>query len=188
MNITTLPNNIQKELPEVIEKYAINTRLRLSHFLAQCAHESNNFSTTIENLNYSTSGLMNTFKKYFNTQQALAYAHHPERIANRVYANRMGNRGEESGDGWKHRGAGYLQITGKDNQITFLKAVGENEDKVSSIATKYPLLSAAWYWDAKGLNRIADTDNIEAVTKLINGGLNGLDSRKKYLAYYKKIL
>lgn len=190
MTITSLPTILQGEIPVLIEKYSINTSLRLSHFLAQCASESGNFTIVRENLNYSTSNLLNTFKKYFKTlSEAADYARQPERIANKVYANRMGNGNEQSGDGWKFRGRGYIQLTGHDNYAALSKAIGEDLITTPDIvATKYPLLSAAWFWNKNGLNRIADTDNIEAVTKVVNGGRNGIDDRKKYLLKYKEVL
>ena len=190
MNIQKLPSIIQKELPKIIDKYEINTPLRLSHFLSQCAAESGEFNIVRENLNYSVIGLLNTFNKYFKTSiDAAEYARQPERIANRVYANRMGNGNEQSGDGWKFRGRGYIQLTGHDNYISFDKEVVDNLIiNPDFVATKYPLESAGWFWSQKGLNKIADTDNIESVTKLINGGLNGLDNRRKYLTKYKSLI
>lgn len=190
MILTALPAKLQKELPGIIEKYNINTSLRLTHFLAQCAAESGNFTILRENLNYSVVGLLNTFKKYFKTTaEASLYARQPERIANRVYANRMGNGNEQSGDGWKHRGRGYSQLTGKNNYTLFDKTVDDdilaNPDLV---ATKYPLESAGWFWNENNLNTIADTNNIEAVTRVVNGGLTHLDKRIEYLARYKKLL
>lgn len=190
MNIQKLPSIIQKELPRIIDKYEINTPFRLAHFLSQCAAESGEFTIVRENLNYSVTGLLNTFKKYFKTSiDAAEYARQPERIANRVYANRMGNGDEQSGDGWKFRGRGYIQLTGHDNYISFDKEVVDNLIiNPDFVATKYPLESAGWFWSQKGLNKIADTDNIESVTKLINGGLNGLDNRRKYLTKYKSLI
>lgn len=190
MNLLKLPLSIQKELPVIIEKYNINTPLRLAHFLAQCAAESGNFTIVRENLNYSISGLLNTFKKYFKTTlEAAEYARQPERIANKVYANRMGNRSEQSGDGWKFRGRGYIQLTGHDNYTAFDKTVAD--DLIANpdfVATKYPLESAGWFWNKNDLNKVADRDNVEAVTIIVNGGKNHLDIRTKNLLYYKKIL
>lgn len=186
MNLSKLPAVIQKELPSVMDKFQINTRLRLSHFLAQCAHESGDFKVIKENMNYSVNGLLKTFHKYFKTkEQAEKYARQPEKIGNYVYANRMGNGDEASGDGYKHRGMGYLQTTGKENQNEFLKSIGEPTDNPEIIATKYPLLSAAWFWDVKSLNMLSDQNNLLEITKVINGGTNGLKDREyKFNKYF----
>lgn len=180
-----IPDNVLAQIPSVMEKFAINTPLRLCHFLAQTGHESGGFKVTTENLNYSAAGLASIFKKYFTPESAEEYKRKPEKIANIVYANRMGNGNQASGDGWKHRGRGYIQLTGKDNYAAFDKAV---EDDILAnpdlVATKYPLLSAAWFWSKNGLNAIADkgsTDEvITKVTKKINGGVIGLEDRKKH--------
>ena len=108
-----IPNKVLDEIPYTADKFGITTKLRLCHFLSQCAHESGNFKFVIENLNYSEAALLNVFRRYFNVDEAKQYARQPERIANRVYANRMGNGNESSGDGWKYRGRGYIQLTGK---------------------------------------------------------------------------
>lgn len=190
MNLNKLPFVLQKELPGIIEKYAINTPLRLAHFLAQCATESGNFTLVRENPNYSTAGLMEFFKKYFkSTAEAASYARQPERIANHVYANRMGNGNEQSGDGWKFRGRGYIQLTGYNNYKAFGKIVGE--DLITNpdiVATKYSLEAAGWFWSNNNLNKIADTNDIEAVTKKVNGGLNRIDERKAYYQKYKSLI
>jgi putative chitinase len=180
-----VPDNVITQIPSVMDKFGINTPLRLSHFLAQTGHESGGFKITTENLNYSASGLSSIFKKYFTTESATEYQRKPEKIANIVYANRMGNGNQASGDGWKYKGRGYIQLTGKDNYAAFDKTV---EDDILStpelVATKYPLLSAAWFWSKNGLNAISDkgaTDEvITKVTKKINGGVIGLEDRKKH--------
>lgn len=190
MNLSKLPFALQKELPGIIEKYAINTPLRLAHFLAQCAAESGNFTIVRENLNYSTSGLLNTFKKYFKTTaEAANYARQPERIANKVYANRMGNGNEQSGDGWKFRGRGYIQLTGYNNYKAFGKVVGE--DLITNpdlVATKYSLEAAGWFWQKNDINKYADMNDIEAVTKKVNGGLSRIDERKAFYQKYKTLI
>jgi putative chitinase len=187
MNLEKLSKKIPKEvldqIPEVMEKFQINTPLRLAHFLAQCAHESGNFKATKENLNYGAAGLLSIFKKYFSTEAlAKSYERQPEKIANRVYASRMGNGDEKSGEGFAFRGRGYIQLTGKDNYKAFDAIVPEdilaNPDLV---ATKYPLLSAAWFWNKTSLNALADkgaTDaDVTAITKRVNGGTHGLPDR-----------
>lgn len=180
------------ELSSVIVTFKINTPLRLAHFLAQCAHESVNFTATSENLRYGVKGLMTVFKKYFPTEEkALAYAKQAEKIGNLVYGNRMGNGGPETGDGYRYRGRGYIQLTGKVNYAAFDKVVPEDiVAQPELVATKYPLLSAAWFWDTRGLNALADkgaTDEVvTAVTKKVNGGTNGLPDRlAKFHKFYK---
>jgi putative chitinase len=178
-----LPLEVQQELPNVIRTYKIDTPLRLSHFLAQCAHESGNWKFKVENLNYSAQALQSVFRKYFpNEATASQYARKPERIANFVYANRMENGSPESGDGWRFRGRGYIQLTGRANYRLFNQTV--NEDILSTpdlVADKYPLLSAAWFWNTNNLNTLADSgstrEDITKVTRRVNGGTNGLDDR-----------
>jgi putative chitinase len=189
-----VPDGVYAEIQSAIDTFSINTPTRLSHFLGQCAHESGNFKFTSENLNYSTKGLIATFPKYFKQPGlAEAYARNPERIASRVYAERMGNGTEGSGDGWKFRGRGYIQLTGKSNYSAFDKFV--NEDVMSNpnlVASKYPLLSAGWFFHKNKLNLISDKGLTEPVmlelTKRINGGINGLQDRIKYTTKFGKIL
>lgn len=189
-----MPIFVMAELPTVIEKFSINTPLRLSHFLAQCAHESGFFRAKQENLNYSANSLMSVFKKYFPTmQEALKYERKPNAIANKVYANRMGNGDEASGDGWKHRGFGYIQLTGKNNQTAFFKAVGLPMDSPPQmIADKYPLLSASWFWDTNKINMIADKGSensiVELVTRAVNGGTHGLGQRTSYFKKFYDLI
>lgn len=175
-------SNVIDQLPLIVERFAIDNPFRLAHFLAQCAHESAGFKTVTENLNYSAQGLIVTFTKYFNAQLAEQYARKPEKIANYIYANRMGNSNDASGDGWRYRGRGYIQLTGHDNYAAFDKVV--DDDILSNpdlVATKYPLLSAAWFWNKVNLNPVADlgsgVDVIIKVTKKINGGTIGLEDR-----------
>lgn len=176
-------------LPAILEKYAIDTALRVAHFLAQTAHESEGFTHFMENLNYSASGLASTFPKYFHTVSPAAYARNPEKIANHVYANRMGNGNEASGDGWKFRGRGMIQLTGRDNYAAFSKGSGkdaiQDPDFLSSIEGAAE--SAAWYWRERDINKPADADDVVEVTKLINGGTLGLDERKRLLVIAKLV-
>ena len=191
---TKIPIHIAEQIPMVIDKFKIDTALRLSHFLAQCSHESGNFKVTTENLNYSSKGLMTTFKKYFPTiEVAGLYERKPLSIANKVYANCGGNGSEESGDGWKYRGRGYIQLTLKDNYKAFDAFV--EEDIVSSpdlVATKYPLLSAAWFWNSRNLNLLADKGtsdaDVTAIRKKVNGGIIGLDDTIKQFNFFYNIL
>lgn len=163
----------------VFDEYEINTPLRQAAFLAQVAHESGQLTAVKENLNYSADGLMRTFRKYFNASTARAYARQPEKIANRVYANRMGNRSEESGDGWKHRGRGLIQLTGKDNYTAFADDMGMSIDEaIEYLETPDGAVeSAAWFWDQRNLNKYADSGDIVTVSKRVNGGTNGLQDR-----------
>jgi putative chitinase len=190
----SLPANVIAELPSVIQKFNITNQLRLSHFLSQCAHESGNFKFLRENLNYSADGLLKTFPKYFKDRAtAEAYARKPEKIANRVYASRMGNGDEASGDGWKFSGKGFIQLTGRSNYSEFTKFIGE--DCVANpelVATKYPLSSAAFFFNKNNLWAICDkgaTDDIvKDVTKRVNGGTHGLDDRLAKFKQYNGML
>ena len=198
MDITKLngkiPDSVYGELQSVMDKFGINSPVRMSHFLGQCAHESGDFKFKSENLNYSTKGLLATFPKYFKQSGlAEAYARNPERIASRVYADRIGNGAEGTGDGWKFRGRGYIQLTGKSNYSAFDGFV--NEDIISNpdlVAKKYPLLSAAWFFHRNKLNTISDKGLSETVilelTKKINGGTNGLQDRIKYTIKFGKTI
>lgn len=189
-----IPDSVIQMIPDTAAKFQINTPLRLAHFLAQCGHESGGFRATQENLNYSAKGLNGIFKKYFPTEAAAApYARNPQKIANKVYASRMGNGNEASGDGFKFRGRGYIQLTGKDNYTAFGKAINENivanPDKVAST---YALLSAAWFFSKNGLHRMADEGATDAVvtkiTKRVNGGTIGLADRIKHFKEYYHLL
>ena len=189
-----IPDAVIQMIPDTAAKFQINTPLRLAHFLAQCGHESGGFKATQENLNYSAKGLNGIFKKYFPTEaSAAAYARQPQKIANKVYANRMSNGDEASGDGFKFRGRGYIQLTGRANYTLFGKAIGEdvtgNPDVVSG---KYALLSAAWFWSNNGLNKLADGGSTDAVvttiTKRVNGGTIGLADRIKHFKEYFHLL
>lgn len=166
---------------DILPKYDIDTPERVAMFLAQCGHESRDFNVLEENLNYSYRQLLKVFDKYFNSSTAKAYARQPEKIANIVYANRMDNGPTESGDGWRHRGMGVIQLTGKYNQAGFAKSVGMSLDEVAEyLQTKEGALRAAcWYWDMRDLNVGSDRGDIVGVTKRINGGTNGLADRKR---------
>jgi putative chitinase len=189
-----IPDAVIAMIPDTAAKFQINTPLRLAHFLAQCGHESGGFRATQENLNYSAKGLAGIFRKYFPTEAAAAsYARNPQKIANKVYGNRMGNGPESSGDGYKFRGRGYIQLTGKENYTAFGKAIGEdilaNPDVVAS---KYALLSAAWFFSKNGLHKMADGGATDAVvtsiTKRVNGGTIGLADRIKHFKEYYHLL
>ena len=189
-----IPDAVIAMIPDTAAKFQINTPLRLAHFLAQCGHESGGFRATQENLNYSAKGLNGIFKKYFPTEaSAAAYARNPQKIANKVYGGRMGNGLEASGEGYKFRGRGYIQLTGKENYTAFGKAIGEdilaNPDKVAST---YALLSAAWFFSKNGLHKMADGGATDAVvtsiTKRVNGGTIGLADRIKHFKEYYHLL
>ena len=188
-----IPDSVINQIPDIQEKFQINTPIRLAHFLAQCGHESGGFKLVKENLNYGAKGLLSIFPKYFNAETAAAYERKPEKIANVVYANRMGNGDKVSGDGWKFHGRGFIQLTGHDNYKAFSAAI--NEDCVANpelVATKYPLASAAWFFHKNGLNKIADEGATDAVvtkvTKRVNGGTIGLEDRIKHFKEYHKLL
>ena len=189
-----VPDTVIAQIPNVMENFGVNTPLRLAHFLAQCGHESGGFRLTQENLNYSAKGLRGIFKKYFPTDAlAAAYARQPQKIANRVYGGRMGNGPEASGEGFKFRGRGYIQLTGKSNYAAFDLAV---EDDILSnpdlVSTKHALASAAWFWKKNGLNLIADTgasnEVVTKITKRVNGGTIGLPDRIKHFKEYHALL
>lgn len=197
MDITKLkghiPDSVLAEIP-LLTKFEIDTNLRLCHFLAQCQHESMNFRAKKENLNYGAKGLRSVFPKYFPTDgEAMAYERKPEAIANKVYANRMGNGDEKSGDGYKYCGRGFIQLTGKNNYAEFSKDIGEdcvtNPDLVSN---KYPLASAAWFFWKNKINEVAgkgaDEATVTLVTKRVNGGTIGLADRIKHFNYLYNLI
>ena len=170
-----------ESLNDTCEKYQINTPERIAGFISQCAHESGGFKFVVENLNYSAAALRTVFGKYFTDDaQANIYARHPEKIANKVYASRIGNGNEASGDGFKYRGRGLIQITGKDNYVAFFNAVRMDSlsDPALVESPSLAALSAGWYWDTRHLNALADAKDIIGMTKRINGGTNGLDDRQ----------
>ena len=178
-------------LLNVLEKYDINTTNRIAGFLAQCGHESADFTVLKENLNYGAAGLRGTFGKYFpDDTTAKAYERQPEKIANRVYASRMGNGTEASGDGYKYRGRGAIQLTGHDNYQAFATSIGKSIDEtIAYLETlEGAIESAAWFWKKNGLNATCDNDDIVAMTKKINGGTIGLDDRKAHYEKAKSVL
>jgi putative chitinase len=188
-----IPSKVLDELPSVINTFKIDSINKLTHFLAQCAHESGNFKVVEENLNYSAEGLLKIFPKYFSKDTAHIAARKPEMIANIVYSNRMGNGDKASGDGWRFKGRGYIQLTGKTNYSQFGKFIGV--DLIANpelVATKYALTSAAWYFEVRKLWGIAaegiDEKTIIKLTKLINGGTHGLDDRISKTKIFNSLL
>ena len=198
MNTANLIGNLNTaiitEVNSIVTLFNITNSHRLAHFLAQCAHESGNFKFLTENLNYSADGLQKIFGKYFPTR-ALAeqYARKPDKIGSRVYANRMGNGDEASGEGYKFRGRGYIQLTGKNNYKEFSDFI--KEDCVANpdlVATKYPLTSAAFFFNRNDLWRICDRGDtpevVKAVTVRVNGGTHGLADRQQKFDTYKALI
>jgi putative chitinase len=186
------PDGWADAMNEVFPTYDINTPQRVAAFLAQCGHESGGWTVFQENLNYSAEGLNKIFGRYFPTlESAQPYARKPEMIANRVYSNRMGNGDEASGDGWKYRGRGPIQLTGKANYTQFAKEMFEdwegvvNEPDWVNEVIDFALMSAIWFWNKNGLNALADKEDLLTMTKRINGGTNGLDDR---VAHYKEAI
>lgn len=179
---------LYEKYKSLFNNYGINTPLRIAHFMAQIDHESG-LNPISENLNYSTEGLIKTFPKYFTLPLAKNYARNPQKIANRVYAKRMGNGNENSGEGWKYRGRGFIQITGKENYYRL--SIDADIDSLKNpdllLQEDNAMISALWFWKLKNLNSLADKDDITGITKLINGGTNGLNHRKELLNKYKQI-
>jgi len=189
--------SLQEKYKTLMNSYCVNTKLRIAHFITQIEHESG-LKPISENLSYSRLGLLNTFSKYFTDDildkdgtikvigTARKYARQPEKIANRVYANRMGNGDEQSEDGWKYRGRGFIQITGKENYLKLTQDTNidffNNPDLLLIEANA--MLSALWFWNLKGLNKLADKNDVVGITKKINGGLNGIEHRKELLKKY----
>ena len=182
------PQGWADSMNSVFPTYDLNTPQRVAAFLAQCGHESGGWTVFEENLNYSAAGLNSVFPKYFKNagRDANEYARQPEKIANVIYANRMGNGGPETGDGWRFRGRGPIQLTGRSNYTAFAKDMFEdwenlvaNPDWVTA-DRDYALMSAIWFWNKNGLNRYADSGDILTMTKRINGGTIGLEDRKKH--------
>ena len=186
---------------EYAERFGINTPARACHFISQLAHESGNFKYVEENLNYSADRLLQVFPKYFNKANVAAYARNPEKIANRVYANRMGNGNEASGDGWKYRGRGFIQLTGRSMYLAYQNSGFCNGQLVyhPEWLTKAPghTKSAMWFWYKNSLNALADLDRgdgkigediCKQITRKINGGYNGLSDRLYLYRRFKKEL
>lgn len=188
-----IPDSVIAQIPDTAAKFNITNTLRLAHFLSQCGHESGGFKAVSENLNYSAKGLLGTFGKYFDGVTAAKYEKKPEMIASKVYGSRMGNGDESTKDGWKFRGRGYIQLTGKKNYGDFSKFIGE--DCLSNpdlVANKYPLSSAAFFFDSNKLWSICDKgfdeSTVTSVTKRVNGGTNGLSDRIKHFNEYYNLL
>ena len=186
------PQSWVDSMNTVFPNYGIDTPKRIAAFLAQCGHESGGWTIFEENLNYSANGLCSVFRKYFPTlESATPYARKPEKIANRVYANRMGNGPESSGDGWKYRGRGPIQLTGKANYVAFAKDMFEDWENVVenpewvAADQEFALMSAIWFWNKNNLNREADAGDIRTMTRKINGGYNGLEDR---IHHYEKAI
>ncbi|HEY8204359.1 MAG TPA: peptidoglycan-binding protein [Pyrinomonadaceae bacterium] len=169
-----VPQAVIDQIPETAAKFGITTNLRLAHFLAQCALESTGFTATVENLNYSAQRIPQVFGKYFKNVDSTPYAHNAQKLGSRVYANRMGNGDEASGDGFKFRGRGYIQLTGKNNYTSFSNFVGE--DCVANpdlVATKYPLSSAAFYFSSNNIWAICDRGADDATVNKVSAAVNG---------------
>ena len=181
--LTNWHNALLDSLPEDM----IESPSRIAGFLAQTSHESGKYKFLTENLNYSDKGLLKTFPKYFNESNVMEYARKPEAIANRVYANRMGNGDEASGDGWRYCGRGLIQLTGKNNYQAFANSEQMNIEDVPDYLITYigAVRSALWFWNKNNLNDTADAGDLLMMTKKINGGTHGLAERT---AEYKRIL
>ena len=174
-------DDIVKEL-NILSASLLNTKLRLAAFIAQTAHESGSYCIAAENLNYSDKGLLATFPKYFNATNVEEYARNPQKIASHVYASRLGNGPEASGEGWNYRGRGFIQITGKDNYTKCGKSIGV--DLIANPAyletIDGAMKSAKWFWEVNNLNELADKPDFVTLTKRINGGVNGLMERREF--------
>lgn len=172
------------------DEFEIDTVTRAAAFIAQVGHESGGLNFTKENLNYSAASLMKVFGKYFNQTTANAYARNPERIASRVYANRMGNGNEGSKEGWIYRGRGLIQITGKYTYEKLAKYLNMTLSETCAYleTDEGAAISAGWFWDSNGLNELADANRFTDLTKRINGGTNGMEDRKAIWARAKKAL
>ena len=178
-------------LAQLLPQYEINTPDRIAAFLAQCAHESGGFVFIKENLNYKLQSLRKVFAKYFPTDQlAQQYEKQPQKIANRVYASRMGNGPEESGDGWRFCGRGLIQVTGRDNYSWFAASLHISPEEASEYMETFEgaAQSACWFWESNNLNQWADKRDILTLTKRINGGTIGLEDRKKHYEHCLHIL
>ncbi|CAB4173775.1 COG3179 Predicted chitinase [uncultured Caudovirales phage] len=178
-------------LNQLLPDYEINTPERVAAFLAQCAHESGGFKALKENLNYRWESLRKVFPKYFpDDETAKEYAHNQEAIANCVYANRMGNGDEDSGDGFRYCGRGLIQLTGKNNYQKFAESLNMEVEEVPEFLSTFEgaVQSACWFWEANDLNTLADKQDIKAMTKRINGGYIGLEDRIKHYEEALEIL
>ena len=178
-------------LEQLLPDYGIDTEKRIVAFVAQCAHESGEFTMIKENLNYRWETLRRIFPKYFpNDELAKQFAGKPEAIANKVYANRMGNGDEASGDGYRYSGRGLIQLTGKDNYFWFAESIGISAEEASEYMSTFEgaAQSACWFWETNNLNKWADQGDIETLTRKINGGTIGIEDRKKHYAHALHVL
>lgn len=175
----------------LLPQYDINTPMRVAAFLAQCGHESGGFIFLRENLNYRAETLLRQWPKRFPTMEiAKMYERKPEIIANRAYANRMGNGDEASGDGWRYCGRGLIQLTGKDNYQDFADSIETPVEEIPEYLVTFEgaTQSACWFWDSRSLNKEADVADIKTMTKKINGGLIGLEDRFKHYQHALEII
>lgn len=180
-----------KAIYEILPDYEIDTPNRVACWLGQTAHESGGYRALRENLNYSADGLNKLFKKYFPTvADATPYARQPEKIANKIYSSRMGNGDERSGDGWKYRGRGLIQLTGKSNYTWFAASIETDIEETTRFLETYEgaVQSACWFWENNNLNALADKLDIKMMTKKINGGFIGLDDRIKHINHAVHVL
>jgi len=180
-----------KALSQLLPDYEINTPQRIAAFIAQCAHESGGFVFLTENLNYRAESLLKLFPKYFKDMAtAKSYERKPERIANRIYADRMGNGNESSGDGWKYRGRGLIQLTGKTNYTWFAASLEISPEEAAEYTQTFEgaAQSACWFWETNKINAFADKSDIVGMTKRINGGTIGLEDRKKHYEHALHVL
>ena len=178
-------------LSQLLPDYEINTPQRIAAFIAQCAHESGNFIFLSENLNYKPESLVKIFHKYFPTIESTnGYAKNPQKIANKIYANRMGNGDEASGDGYKYRGRGLIQLTGKTNYTWFAASLEISPEEAAEYTQTFEgaAQSGCWFWETNKLNQFADSGDILTMTKRINGGTIGLEDRKKHYAHALHVL
>ena len=191
MNIDKLPipQTIKDQIPLVINRFKIDNPLRLAHFLSQCAHESMGFRATNENLSYTSDKIMEVFPRYFRTISCKGYVHNAELLGNRVYADRMGNGNELSGDGFKYRGRGFIQMTGKNNYAQFDKFVDDDIlGNPNLVALKYPLLSAGYWWDVNNMNKWSEKETPTQIRKRVNAGTIGVEITMELFYEYYEIL
>ena len=177
-------------LNEILPEYGIDTPERVAAFVAQCAHESGGFVFLTENLNYRWASLRKLFSKYFPTDElAQQYEKQPAKIANRIYANRMGNGPEESGDGFRYCGRGLIQLTGRSNYEAFAESLEISPEEVVEYLQTFEgaVQSACWFWETNNLNALADQGDIKTMTRKINGGYIGLADREAHYAHAKHI-
>jgi putative chitinase len=177
-------------MEQCLPDYDINTPRRVAAFVAQCAHESGGFRFLTENLNYRAESLVKTWPRYFNASNAGSYARNPQRIANRAYANRMGNGDEASGDGWRFCGRGLIQLTGRSNYQAFADSIETDINDIPDYLATFEgaVQSACWFWETNNLNKWADLGDIVTLTKRINGGTLGLDDRMKHYTHALHVL